>query len=55
MVTSPRLAANVLNNLIAEMESRYTVMSKARARNIAELNKIREQARASRRSRTSSA
>ncbi len=43
VVTSPRLAANVLNNLIAEMESRYTVMSKARARNIAELNRIREQ------------
>ncbi|CAN5543930.1 hypothetical protein BH20ACT15_BH20ACT15_09370 [soil metagenome] len=41
VVTSPRLAANVLNNLIAEMESRYTVMSKARARNIAELNKVR--------------
>ncbi|HET8975241.1 MAG TPA: DNA translocase FtsK [Solirubrobacterales bacterium] len=41
VVTSPRLAANVLNNLIAEMETRYTVMSKARARNIGELNKIR--------------
>ena len=41
VVTSPRLAANVLNNLIAEMENRYTVMSKARARNIAELNKVR--------------
>ncbi|HEX2359002.1 MAG TPA: DNA translocase FtsK [Solirubrobacterales bacterium] len=42
VVTSPRLAANVLNNLIAEMESRYTVMSAARARNIGELNKVRE-------------
>jgi DNA segregation ATPase FtsK/SpoIIIE, S-DNA-T family len=42
VVTSPRLAANVLNNLIAEMESRYTVMSEARARNIGELNKVRE-------------
>jgi DNA segregation ATPase FtsK/SpoIIIE, S-DNA-T family len=41
VVTSPRLAANVLNNLLAEMENRYTVMSKARARNIGELNKIR--------------
>jgi S-DNA-T family DNA segregation ATPase FtsK/SpoIIIE len=41
VVTSPRLAANVLNNLLAEMENRYTVMSKARARNIAELNKVR--------------
>jgi len=41
VVTSPRLAANVLNNLIAEMENRYTVMSKARCRSIAELNKFR--------------
>ncbi|HET8593258.1 MAG TPA: DNA translocase FtsK [Solirubrobacterales bacterium] len=42
VVTSPRLAANVLNNLIAEMESRYGVMEKARARNLAELNRVRE-------------
>jgi S-DNA-T family DNA segregation ATPase FtsK/SpoIIIE len=42
VVTSPRLAANVLNNLIAEMESRYQVMGEARARNLAELNKVRE-------------
>jgi len=41
VVTSPRLAANVLNNLIAEMESRYQVMGEARARNLAELNKAR--------------
>ncbi len=41
VVTSPRLAANVLNNLIAEMESRYGVMEEARARNLAELNKAR--------------
>ncbi len=41
VVTSPRLAANVLNNLIAEMESRYGVMSEARARNLAELNRAR--------------
>ena len=41
VVTSPRLAANVLNNLIAEMESRYGVMGEARARNLAELNRIR--------------
>ena len=39
VVTSPRLAANVLANLIGEMESRYEVMGKARARNLAELNK----------------
>jgi DNA segregation ATPase FtsK/SpoIIIE, S-DNA-T family len=42
VVTSPRLAANVLNNLIAEMESRYGVMGEARARNLAELNRARE-------------
>jgi len=41
VVTSPRLAANVLNNLIAEMESRYQVMSEARARNLDELNQTR--------------
>jgi S-DNA-T family DNA segregation ATPase FtsK/SpoIIIE len=41
VVTSPRLAANVLNNLIAEMESRYGVMGEARARNLAELNQAR--------------
>lgn len=41
VVTSPRLAANVLNNLIAEMESRYQVMSEARARNLDELNQAR--------------
>ncbi|HEY6654985.1 MAG TPA: DNA translocase FtsK [Solirubrobacterales bacterium] len=42
VVTSPRLAANVLNNLIAEMESRYGVMEEARSRNLAELNRVRE-------------
>ena len=42
VVTSPRLAANVLNNLIAEMESRYGVMETARSRNLAELNRVRE-------------
>jgi DNA segregation ATPase FtsK/SpoIIIE, S-DNA-T family len=42
VVTSPRLAANVLNNLIAEMESRYGVMESARSRNLAELNRVRE-------------
>ncbi|MBA3301898.1 MAG: DNA translocase FtsK 4TM domain-containing protein [Thermoleophilaceae bacterium] len=42
VVTSPRLAANVLQNLIKEMEERYSIMSLARARNLVELNKIRE-------------
>jgi S-DNA-T family DNA segregation ATPase FtsK/SpoIIIE len=42
VVTSPRLAANVLQNLIREMEQRYTHMAPLRARNIIELNKIRK-------------
>jgi DNA segregation ATPase FtsK/SpoIIIE, S-DNA-T family len=41
VVTSPRLAANVLSNLIVEMESRYGIMSEARARNLVELNRTR--------------
>ena len=41
MVTNPRLAANVLANLIGEMESRYSVMGEARTRNLAELNRAR--------------
>src|SRR3712207_6507507 len=42
VVTSPRLAANVLANLIKEMEERYAVMSRARTRNLVELNRVRE-------------
>jgi S-DNA-T family DNA segregation ATPase FtsK/SpoIIIE len=45
VVTNPRLAANVLANLLGEMESRYAVMGEARARNLAELNKVRRRAR----------
>ena len=44
VVTSPRLAANVLANLITEMETRYGVMSQARARNLEELNRTRRKA-----------
>ncbi len=44
VVTAPRVAANVLSNLIAEMETRYGVMGKARARNLVELNKARAKA-----------
>ena len=44
VVTSPRLAANVLANLIKEMEERYSLMSRARTRNITELNRKRERA-----------
>ena len=41
VVTNPRLAANVLANLIGEMENRYAVMGEARARNLPELNRAR--------------
>jgi len=41
VVTSPRLAANVLSNLIKEMEERYGVMSSAKVRSLVELNKLR--------------
>jgi S-DNA-T family DNA segregation ATPase FtsK/SpoIIIE len=44
VVTSPRLAANVLANLIVEMESRYGIMGQARCRNLAELNRARAKA-----------
>jgi S-DNA-T family DNA segregation ATPase FtsK/SpoIIIE len=44
VVTSPRLAANVLNNLIGEMESRYRIMGEARCRNLVELNRARGRA-----------
>jgi DNA segregation ATPase FtsK/SpoIIIE, S-DNA-T family len=44
VVTNPRLAATVLANLIGEMESRYGVMSEARARNLVELNRARKRA-----------
>jgi S-DNA-T family DNA segregation ATPase FtsK/SpoIIIE len=42
VVTSPRLAANVLANLIKEMEERYGLMSRSRTRSIVELNRQRE-------------
>ena len=42
VVTSPRLAANVLANLIKEMEERYSIMSRARTRSLVELNRVRE-------------
>jgi S-DNA-T family DNA segregation ATPase FtsK/SpoIIIE len=41
VVTSPRLAANVLANLIKEMEERYALMSQAKARSLVELNRAR--------------
>jgi DNA segregation ATPase FtsK/SpoIIIE, S-DNA-T family len=44
VVTSPRLAANVLANLIGEMENRYGIMGQARCRNLDELNRARAKA-----------
>ncbi|MEI2702017.1 MAG: DNA translocase FtsK [Baekduia sp.] len=42
VITSPRLAANALQNLVREMEWRYGIMAMKRTRNIKELNKVRE-------------
>ncbi len=42
VITSPRMAANALQNLVREMEQRYGIMSLARTRNLVELNKVRE-------------
>jgi DNA segregation ATPase FtsK/SpoIIIE, S-DNA-T family len=41
VITSPRKAANALQNLVREMEWRYGIMSMARTRNLPELNKHR--------------
>ncbi|MGI8632401.1 MAG: DNA translocase FtsK [Solirubrobacterales bacterium] len=41
VVTNPRVASNVLSNLLVEMENRYQVMGEARARNLPELNRAR--------------
>ncbi len=42
VITSPRMAANALQNLVKEMEARYSIMSLARTRSLNELNKVRE-------------
>jgi S-DNA-T family DNA segregation ATPase FtsK/SpoIIIE len=41
VITSPRMAANALQNLVKEMEQRYSIMSLARTRSLPELNKAR--------------
>jgi DNA segregation ATPase FtsK/SpoIIIE, S-DNA-T family len=41
VITSPRMAANALQNLVKEMEQRYGIMSLARARSLIELNRAR--------------
>ncbi len=43
VITSPRMAANALQNLVKEMEQRYGIMSLARTRSLVELNKARAQ------------
>ncbi len=42
VITSPRMAANALQNLVKEMEQRYGIMSLARTRSLLELNKARD-------------
>jgi S-DNA-T family DNA segregation ATPase FtsK/SpoIIIE len=41
VITSPRMAANALQNLVKEMEQRYGIMSLARTRGLIELNAAR--------------
>ncbi|HWX52392.1 MAG TPA: DNA translocase FtsK 4TM domain-containing protein, partial [Solirubrobacteraceae bacterium] len=41
VITSPRMAANALQNLVKEMEQRYGIMSLARTRGLVELNQAR--------------
>ena len=41
VITSPRMAANALQNLVKEMEQRYGIMSMARTRGLIELNAAR--------------
>ena len=41
VITSPRMAANALGNLVKEMEQRYGIMSLARTRSLIELNRVR--------------
>jgi DNA segregation ATPase FtsK/SpoIIIE, S-DNA-T family len=41
VITSPRMAANALQNLVKEMEQRYGIMSIARTRSLIELNRAR--------------
>jgi S-DNA-T family DNA segregation ATPase FtsK/SpoIIIE len=42
VITSPRMAANALQNLVKEMEQRYGTMSLSRTRSLPELNRARE-------------
>ena len=44
VITSPRKAATALQNLVREMEQRYSYMSLARTRSLIELNKVTRRA-----------
>ena len=41
VITNPRMAANALQNLVKEMDQRYSIMSLARTRSLPELNRTR--------------
>jgi S-DNA-T family DNA segregation ATPase FtsK/SpoIIIE len=43
VITSPRQAANALQNLVREMEWRYGIMAMKRTRSLPELNRVREE------------
>ena len=42
VITSPRMAANALQNLVKEMEQRYSIMALAKTRSLPELNRARD-------------
>ena len=55
VITSPRMAANALQNLVTEMEQRYSIMSLAKTRSLIELNRVAREPRRDGRCRTSCA
>ena len=55
VITSPKQAATALQNLVREMEQRYSYMALARTRNLIEMNKVRERPRRGARCPTSCA